>query len=250
MKNTITLLGTIFTMILLINSPAFALDPMGPPKANLGTGEYRLGLDFAGTKMDIEESALGLSATLEDVKSKRLTANLGYGLSKEWEIFARLGVTDVEVEDDYSGTFDSGAELAYGFGTKVTVIDGEQLSWGALFQMGWSKAKDNVTFNLSDFGLGTASTDIEADWYEMQIAFGPTYKCTENWILYGGPFLHFVDGDIDYKAVGISADVEEKSQFGGYLGTQIDLSENTSWFIEYQLTSDAQAIGTGISWRF
>jgi hypothetical protein len=229
----------------LCNTAAFGFAPLGPPTADLAEGQFRIGLDYAYSEADLEESALGLSATLKNVESNMLMANLGYGVADNWEAFVRLGLADAEFE-----SYDGDYELAYGFGTKVTIEKNEQLSWGAVFQIGWSETEDSVSYDLSAFGLGILTTDVEADWYEIQIAFGPTYKYNETCLIYGGPFVHFVDGDIDYKAFGISTDVEEESQFGGYIGTQIDLAENSSFFVEYQLTGDAYAIGTGISWKF
>jgi hypothetical protein len=79
--------------------------------------------------------------------------------------------------------------------------------------------------------------------------------------VYGGPFLHIVEGDIDLNTAGLdsvlspwvvesSGDLTEASQFGGYIGAQWDVDENTMANIEIQFTADAWAVGIGGVWRF
>jgi hypothetical protein len=75
-----------------------------------------------------------------------------------------------------------------------------------------------------------------------------------------------VDGELDAKgkgrytdagsphtvAVKISSDLEEDSEFGAYVGAQLDMSkwiENAFWSAELQFTGDAWAFGTGVVWR-
>ena len=55
-------------------------------------------------------------------------------------------------------------------------------------------------------------------------------------------------GDLDVRANGNSAsvDIEQKSEFGGFIGAQFDLAESSSMFIEYQKTGDASAIAGGL----
>ena len=225
----------IVTIMVLMCSQAFGLTLMGPPMAELEQGQKSVGFDFSYSKMDIKVSAFGLSGTFEDVESSTYLVNLGYGINDSWDAFLRLGLTDIEYED-----FDGSSEFAYGFGTKVTFSQQDSLSWGGLFQITWSEADDTV--------LGIKD---EIDYYEMQIAVGPTYKM-EGLSIYCGPFLHFIDGDIKESGPGysITGDLEQESEFGGYVGLNAELAENTDWQIEFQITGDAYAICTGIGWRF
>ena len=88
--------------------------------------------------------------------------------------------------------------------------------------------------------------------------------------VYGGPFLHLVSGDLDEKwtdwyavfdSEGTvvdsdsesgkwSADIEEKSTFGGYVGAQLDVTEQMKAFAEVMFTGDAWGIGIGTGWVF
>ena len=73
-----------------------------------------------------------------------------------------------------------------------------------------------------------------------------------NLCLYGGPFLHFIDGEGDATigGVDISGDLEEDSNFGGFVSARVDFSENTTLGIEYQLTGSVNALAASILFRF
>ena len=95
---------------------------------------------------------------------------------------------------------------------------------------------------------------------EIQVAVGPTYKLADHISIYGGPFFHFVVGDLDdefSQASGgglltskYSWDVNESSIFGGYIGAKVDIAENFFFNIEYQQTAAADALSVGFVWRF
>lgn len=224
--------------------PTFGLSPMGPPKAGLEKGQYSVGLNISHSEMDLEVSGYGESWT-EDVETNMLFANIGYGLAEKCEGFVRLGIATVEAED-----FDGDGEFAYGFGAKLTFTEKDGVSWGGIFQIGWFEGEDTVTGFIPGIGVVTADQDIDA--YEIQIAVGPTYEA-ENVRIYGGPFLHILDGDYDADISGIgsfSFDIEQESVFGGYVGAQFDVAENSCANIEVQFTGDAWAISGGIGFGF
>ena len=238
-------------IILIWSSQAMALPPMGPPKADLEQGQYSVGLDYSFSEMDIEVSGYGLTVTQKGVESNMIFANLGYGIAPNLEAFVRLGAANAEFEG-----FSGDTEFAYGFGTKATFAQEGDLTWGGLFQMSWANSEDTGILILDGH---TITGTQEIDFYEIQIAVGPTYKM-EGFSIYGGPFLHIIDGKYDWSGTvtgpivngsgSFSLDVEQESEFGGFVGAQFDLAENTSCCVEYQLTGDAWAIGTGIVWRF
>lgn len=217
-----------------------ALSFMGPPKAELNQGQYGLGLDYTFSEMDVELSGYGVSWT-EEIETNTLFTNLSYGNTNDWEVFLRLGLSKVEADD-----FDGDNEFAYGFGTKVNL----GMDWGILFQVGWFEGNDTVTGFLPGFGIVTADQEIDA--YEIQIAIGPTYDAG-NYKIYGGPFFHFIDGDLDVDIAGIgsgSFDIEEESMFGGYVGFLAEITSNSDIGVEFQFTGDTQAVGLRYIHRF
>ena len=272
------LLLVVFLMVAgLWSSSALALPPIGPPKAGLDKDQYSAAFEYGYSDMELEGSyKLKLEAPtvplsysekrkvdIDDFKSSMFFGNLGYGITDNWEAFVRLGAADVDGGDER----EFGHGFAYGFGTKVTYAEEDALTWGGLFQMTWFNPGDIDASYDEDFGGGdsvTASGDIEVEWWEIQIAAGPTWQMNDSLCIYGGPFLHFVDGNAEQKYTGTATiggtdypgtiketiDMEVGSNFGGFVGAQFDIAENASWNIEYQLTGDAYAICTGIVWRF
>jgi len=231
-------------MVLCAAGQAFALSPLGPPRAGLKKGQQSLGFLFARSEMDLDVSGYGLSEELSDTESTLYLMKAGHGLSDDCEIYSLLGFADISSED-----FNGSSELAWGFGAKFTVAENDSVTWGGLFQMVSLSSEGSVSDDVPGYGWQTM--DIEAQIFDIQIAFGPTFD-QEGFSLYGGPFLHFVDGDIEASALGVTIDldIEQKSEFGGYVGAQFDLAESSSLFIEYQMTGDAKAISGGLEWRF
>ena len=227
-------------ILVLICNQAFGLNLMGPPKATLEQGQNSFGFGYSNSDVEIELSGYGDKWT-EDVETNSLLGTFGYGIVNNCEVFVRLGFTDVEAEVLDVLDFDSDFEFSYGFGAKVTFAEYDALSLGSIFQIHWFEGDDDI------YGIKQ-----EFDAYEIQIAVGPTYKYN-NISIYGGPFLHFINGDYDIEIPGIisaSADIEEESVFGGYIGLDAALSENADWRIEFQLTDDAQAFCTGLRLKF
>jgi hypothetical protein len=225
----------IAVIVLLFSGTALALSPMGSPRAGLTQGQFRAGAEYSYSDMDLDLEAVG---SFDDVEIHFFGGNVGYGIQNNWEAFVRLGATDMEAQD-----WDGGTEFAYGFGTKVTFVEGDTVDWGGLFQMTWIEGDDSGLFLLD----GVLVADPEVDGYEIQIAVGPTYKA-ENMRIYGGPFLHFIDADVDLTVVGIgdvSLDLEEDSEFGGFVGAEFDIAINTIASIDFMFTGDAWGIGAG-----
>jgi hypothetical protein len=214
-----------------------ALGPLGPPTAGLKTGQWGVAAEYAFSDSDVEVSAFGLSDTLEGVKSNVFLGQIGYGLSDDWELYGLVGAADHECDDLDPIEFDY--DIAYGFGTKFTFAKDETLAWGVLFEMGWRQGDDSL------YGV-----DVDIDYYEIFVAVGPTWKAAEGVRIYGGPFFYMLDGEIDTSISGLSADLEEESNFGGYVGAEFDLCPNNALYVEYQFTGDMQTIGAGINWKF
>jgi len=177
-------------------------------------------------------------------------------------------------------TFDGDYELASGLGTKYTLWNQrDDLSWGVVFQMAWFDWDDRLA-GAVDQTLAAAGEEftidghyamgIDLDCYDIKIALGPAWQATDRLCLYGGPLLHYVRGEMDMDLDGSfavrdsggglvdeasvslsdSGDLEQKTEFGGFAGGQLDLSERMQVFAETTFTADAWGIGIGGGWRF
>jgi len=226
----------IITIIMvLFTSPAWSLTFMGPAASNVKEGDFLLGFDYSDSEMDVEISGYGLRETLEDVESDLYLGKVGLGISDGFEFFGRFGMSEIA---------DSGNEFAWGLGTKATFGEKDNLSWGVLFQ--FMSLNDEEEENIDGFLV-----DGDLEIYEFQVAFGPRYDM-DGLYIYGGPFFHFIDGDVDLEFLGetLSLDIEQESEFGGYIGLGWQIAENSSLCVEYQFTGDAHAVGISLLNKF
>lgn len=226
-------------MVFCAAGQAVALTPLGPPAATLEKGQFAAGFGYSWSEGDLEATLLGIDLTVKDVEVDTYMANLVFGVTEGLELQIDLGVSQTDMED-----FESTGDFAGGFVLRSTFAQTDKIKWGVASSMHWYEASG------SGVTLGIPWTEDD-DWTEIQIAIGPSYS-DKRFCLYGGPFLHFIDGDVEGTIAGIpvSGDFEEDSNFGGFVGAQIEIAENTTLGIEYQLTGSAQAVGLSILFRF
>lgn len=288
MEKKIALFAAAVMIMALSNSTVLALVPMGPPKALLGQDRWDIGIEYSHQSLDLEATGdvteldvipgVGdftavrkVKHKINDLKSDIVMARAGYGINDSWDAFVRLGLANAKGDmeqtypdgsptDTFKG-YDGSFGLTWGLGTRATFWQDEQLSWGGLVQITWLNPGDG-SVRLSSDPAFSGKADIDNLW-EVQIAGGPTWRIENNLRIYGGPFLHFVNGDLNINGdtvlpgippvqanMDYSADIKEKSQFGGYVGAQLDVDQNTSCILEFQVTSDAWGIGIGAARRF
>jgi hypothetical protein len=252
----------------------------------VGQDQWTVGVGYSYSEMDLDARGTGRESQggpfasafdkheIEDLSTSMVLGSLGYGVSDTWDVFVSAGAADGEddmteklasggVGNEYSG-FDSSYEFCWGFGSRTTFWEDGDITWGGLFQIIWQNPDgdiDVVPVNRDPIlGPERLTGDAELDFWELQIAAGPTWE-SDNFRVYGGPFLHVVDGDIDLDTSGLDAvsalwqvtssgDVREASQFGGYAGAQWLMHKNTIANVEVQFTSDAWAVGIGAVWKF
>ena len=276
----------IVTVMLLCasNSVVFALSPMGPPKALYGLNRWGFGIEYGNQTMDLEADATvseimivdpdvyeapprKFKHNIDNLKSNILMVRAGYGLNDNWDAFLRLGLADAKGDIEYLNPvnpspyeykgFEGSFGFGWGIGTRATFWQDDTVSWGGLLQITWLEP-DNSGVTLS--GEPNFDGDVEIDIEEVQIAVGPTWRANDSISIYGGPFVHFVNGDLDINGrttdrgtefiLETTGDIEEESQFGGYAGAHLEMDENTSCYIECQLTNDAWGIGIGYAQGF
>jgi len=280
MTKRIALFAVIFIVIGLSGSIVMALPPMGPPRALVGQDRWAVDVGVSHSKMDLEafgearedpDGAGWLPASyaehnIEDLTSNMLLGRLSYGAYDTVDVFVCLGLSDAQ--DDMTEELATGGDgnkyteldcshgFAYGLGARATFWQEGDIVWGGLIQILWENPGDgDVDLTPTDGDPSKLSGDVEIDLQEIQVAVGPTVQM-QGFSVYGGPFLHFVTGDIDIDATGtdsfsavnrvdLSQDIREESEFGFFAGGQGEVDQDTSWFVEFQITGDAWGIGIG-----
>ena len=274
--------GLIFMVVGLCSSGVFAAS-MGAPVAGLEAGKWSVGLDYAYTDMTVAVKADYIESVdvfvpppadavatdsyemKDDFESNMLFVNFGRGITDKLEVFLRLGFSDIDLSIA-NGEWDAGSNFAYGLGAKATFYEAGDLELGGLVQMTWASADGDMTVVKSGaagipfVGPTELSGDGEFDWDEIKLAVGPSYKLTEGVSIYGGPFYHIISGDFELEAdvtkidasahIEQSGDFDEESDFGFYVGGQIDFSKNVPFYIEWQSTGDADVVGLSIAYRY
>jgi hypothetical protein len=252
MNKMILRLMVVVVVIALWSGAAFGLTPMGSPVPDLSKGQFDAGVDYAYTKMDVKLNhgftPGGVTKiTMHDAKAHYVASNIGYGLTDNWKLYFRLGGGSVRGTEGRTISFNSNKGYVVGFGTKAKLFECHGMQWGGLFQALWAQADGKTK-------AGGAYWTSEEDLMEIQLALGPAYQMNEKAVLYGGPFFHILDGDIVAKRRSIPGrikyDIDQGSLFGGYIGTAIDVTDNTVFNIEYQHTAAADAIGLKLAYKF
>jgi hypothetical protein len=285
MDKKIVLLAVIVVVIGLSGSIVMALPPMGPPRALVGQDRWAVGVGFSHSQMDLDAFGTTLVDTgagfvvpadysrhkLEDLTSNMLLGRISYGAYETVDVFVCLGLSDAQddITEDlatggdgnkYSG-LDCSAGFAYGLGARATFWQEGDVVWGGLVQVLWENPGDgNISLTSSPSAVNPPDAshlegDVELDLQEIQVAVGPTIRL-EGFSVYGGPFLHVVTGDLDVDVSGLdltsatnrvklSQDVHQESEFGAFAGAQGEMDQDTSWFVEFQITGDAWGVGIG-----
>jgi len=248
----------------MLCSVSFALAPMGPPMAGLEQGAYVVGAGYAYSDMTLEIAGSGITsegeAVINDLQNNLYFITMGYGVSNDWSIYGGIGLANAEFPGDGGAPdFEGDDCFAFGIGTKKTLAEDGDTKWGVLAQYTQGKSEDNVrTTNSGTWGNqaisvppgGASVTPTKLEWYEVQLAMGPTVPLSEDMCIYGGPFLHFVDADLELRGSRTQYDLQQKLQLGAYIGTLISLGDpNASLMAEFLYTGEGWAWGVGAMFK-
>jgi len=265
MKKKMFHLIIVFFVAGLYGSTAFAFDPLGPPTAGFtGVGQTSVALEYSWSKMDLDMDGIPnldlLSDTIENFEFNKIYTNLGLGSSDGSELFLRLGVADADPDksdnsDNVAGYLGkSDQSFLLGGGVKFTLYKREIVKWGLLAQMSWANYDfDDRSYSIAGHNVAL-STDIEI--FEVQFAVGPAVNVRDNIAIYGGPFLHFLNGKaeqngtIDGTSSEIDTDLKQDAILGAYVGIKLDITSHSDFNVEFQTTDAGYAVGGKMRYRF
>lgn len=280
MKTGTGLLGATLLAAGILASVAQAGAPMGPPMATLGEGHWGFGGEYGYESMDlrafgtITEAVPGLFvdsfaqlADVEDLTSNMFFGTIAFGICDNWDVFARVGAADAQDDvllfdpnnpgmvGDRIG-FDGGFGLAWGAGTRATFCRSGPWSFGGLAQVTWFRPGES-DFTLTGFIAPDESLagNMELKYWQAQISLAAAYQI-DTLSLWAGPFLQFVQGDLDIDSdflvgelpvgtVDGSLDIEESSQVGAHFGANWKMADQLHLWGEGQITGDSWLVGIG-----
>jgi hypothetical protein len=251
----------------MFSAAAFALAPMGPPMAPLPQGQYAAvgGYSYSDQNLEISGPVSGSAGEpfVSDIQSDMYYGGVAYGVADGWNIYGVAGIADAEWDGD--GTFvdfDGDSGFAFAIGCKKTIFtdpDSETV-WGTVFQFSQARRIEDKftpttasdTWGNGHISVGAASgqNTAELDLYAIQLAAGPTVPICEGVCVYGGPFLNFVEGDLEVKMPSTGGrsnyELEQHLEIGGYVGAQVEVGDpNILVGGEFLWTGEAWALGIG-----
>jgi hypothetical protein len=264
-------------------SAALAGAPLGPPRSLVDHGFWAINVEYGHEEMDLKTygkmaealivdgqvSETYCESTVMEVKDLELNAFFGsleYGLCDRWEVFVRLGIADAkdDIKPVFCGSeqyeeefnFDGDYGFAWGAGTKMTICQHGDWTFGGVIQVTWLYPDESSLHwvyppdpNEEFCGEG------ELDLRQIQAGIGATLDL-DPWFIYGGICWFFMRGELDFEGSFYDADVEvfrleaehrvdEEQEFGFWAGLGCQL-ETAVCFAEVQILPDYWLIGGGV----
>jgi hypothetical protein len=273
---------TLKTAVLIITGSLVAVasgTPMGSPTAYLGAGRWGFGAEYGYGQMDLETSgtvtevtglldtAWAQSFRMDSLKTNMAFGTIAYGLTDNWDLFARIGATDAKStvvvlpaivdaekrQDDFDGSFG----LAWGVGTRATLHKAGPWSFGGLAQITWFRPGDSE-FAIEDPLIPDESWvgDTKLSYWQAQASLAAAFQA-DAWRFWAGPFLQFTQGDMDFSGntsvggvltgtLNWSSTIDDSFQVGGHFGANWEICDQFNLWGEGQITSDAWMVGVGL----
>lgn len=236
-------------LVAISSVSAYGVGILGTPTAEMDQGQWNVGFNYAYLSTDLDTTTVkgtdgSYKLEINDNNVQRYYGSIGYGITAMWEAYIQLGLADVKTrfkepgEPEFGLNWDN--DFAWGWGTRYTFYEQDTVRWGVTVQMNW---------------LDTSwdDTDVTVDYsdYDLLVGVGPTVDMG-TWKLYGGPFYYMLDGDLDVKGIDFkeSGDLQEDSNFGGFIGAQCTAMDNYDVTAEFSFTGSGWAIGAGITVPF
>jgi hypothetical protein len=294
-------LAVVVAVVGVFCSAALAGAPLGPPRSLVEHGQWAVNFEYGHEEIDLytygtwdyrdrdwdpsAEEWLDWSdwecdgsgvMEIRDLEADMWMGSLEYGLCDRWEVFIRLGIADAqdEVEPVECGAydvdeiynFDGDYGFAWGAGTKMTICQHGDWTFGGVIQMTFLYPDESdLTWGWEDEG-GTGVVEGEGDLElrQFQAGIGATLDLSsmlDGWFAYGGICWLYMRGDMDVdltvtryasdETPVIQAgsrgdhDVAEQGDIGGWVGLGCHL-ETVVCFAEAQILEDYWLVGGGV----
>ncbi len=253
MKKRVLIVAVATAVVISYGSSAWAFGYIGPPMSTSNKGQLGVNFGYNYNKMDLKVDEIKTqfftlpSTTLHKTSSQQFFGDITYGFTPNWEGFVRLGANNTgEGAGNLAGRtkITGDTDLIWGLGTRTTFYKTPKWSVGAVFEVGRIDTDGKLRS-----GAALGKYNLEA--WEYILAVGPTYNITDEFSLYGGGFVNYIDGEVDGRLGGLSvdADVELDNWFGGFVGAGMSIGENWGLALEYAMSEDIQSLSIVGSYR-
>ena len=264
MKNFLSIALTVF-LIFSINTKAAAAGLFGPPQT---VSKEAGGLNTAIGYWYHEDTYTNGADHI--IRQNEIYSQAAYGAKNIWEIYARIGVSDLKIFDvfrstdasttTYKNNFEENWKFFGTLGAKGFYPINKTFGIGAFIQgtCYFSNFTDDVAGTNGILpGISPFTTDLKVKNL-FDVNFGVGFQATVPYgtKLYAGPYIYYSEAKIslaanipglEYAAGNVS--VENKSIAGGFAGIDIPLAKGFRLNVEGQY-SDRFSAGAAVSYTY
>ncbi|MCL5283009.1 MAG: hypothetical protein M1376_24255 [Planctomycetes bacterium] len=228
--------------VLLAAGPALGQAPVGPSTAVLNGARLGLFAEYGQADTDITFKG----GPKENFDFRTAFGGLAAALTSRWDFFVRVGASQAETTG-----FDGNWNAAWGLGTRATLLQWNDLGWGAMLQFTNLVSRIDT---VEEFFVGGTPTVLPAEdelsLAEYVFATGPTWQ-QGPLSLYGGFLVRLTDGEFEARAkterASLQADIDARWDAGGYVGGRVTLFKTdpgcTYGFSRCDLTAEGRFTG-------
>jgi hypothetical protein len=180
--------------------------PMGSPANNAGKENYAVTLEYEQQNKNVGD---------DKSSSWRWLTRIAWGVSEEFDLYARVGAANLKVDRQGGGTFNGDPSAAYGLGGRFTTSLSEEhnVLFFADFQYLGFTSKGKMSLEKYDDFSGSY-TEVWSDkywWGEYQFSALLVWQRSV-WVPYAGLGLTRVDGKVDKN---LYIDTDGRPYFAG-----------------------------------
>jgi hypothetical protein len=248
-------------IIFTAHNTAFAGGPFGPPQT---VSKEAGGLNTAIGYWYHED--IYKNGTEHLIRQNQVYSHVGYGAKNLWEIYARIGVSDLKISDAFSSTnaltttyknnFEENWKFFGTLGAKGFYPINRIFGVGVFVQGTYyfSNFTDNVA-GINNSSPFTADLKVKDIW---DVNFGLGFQATVPYDikLYAGPYLYYSEAKasltenipgLEYSAGNVS--IKNKTIAGGFIGLDIPITKGFRLNVEGQY-SDRFSAGAAVTYTY
>jgi hypothetical protein len=248
-------------LILTINSTAIAGTLFGAPQT---VSKEEGGLNTAIGYWYHEDTYKNDTAHI--IRQNEVYSQVAYGAKKSWEIYARIGISDMKISDAFNSTnaltttdkinFEENWKFFGTLGVKAFYPINKIFGVGAFLQGNYyfSDFKDDVSG--TDNGVPYITSLKIKNLWDVNLGMGFQATTPFDIKLYVGPYFYYSEANasLDANISGLefatgNVTIKNKTYIGGFLGADIPLAKGFRLNIEGQY-SDRFSAGAAVTYTY
>jgi hypothetical protein len=261
-KNLKLIVISFLLMLFIIPGTAVSSGLFGPPQPvsrEEGGLNTAIGYGYHVDKFEHDSDSY-------TIRQNQVYSQVAYGARHIWEVYGRIGMADLEIDDAYRPTaasitssrddFEENEKFFGALGAKAFYPFNSAFGIGAFIQGYYSF--DNFTDEISGIQNGTLyRTELKVkELWDVRTGFGLQAKTHCGVVFYIGPYVYYSEAKISpsRKIPGLglaseNATMKNKTEVGGYAGMQVPLGKGFSLNVEGQY-SERFSIAAAITYTY